>query len=120
MRRVVEVVYTDEFEKWWDDLAEDEQDDVAQVVMLLAERGVALGHPHSSSIASSTLGALRELRIQSGGRPLRVFYIFDPKRQAVLLVGGDKTGNARFYEQMIRKAEKVYGEYLQEMDRKDE
>jgi hypothetical protein len=44
---------------------------------------------------------MRELRVQSGGRPLRVFYAFDPRRSAILLIGGDKTGDGRFYERMI-------------------
>ena len=113
---MIEIVYTDDFEVWWDGIAEGQQDDVAVVVGLLAERGVALGHPYSSAINGSDLGALRELRIQSGGHPLRVLYIFDPKRQAVLLVGGDKTGNARFYEQMTPKAERAYEQYLLETE----
>lgn len=57
---------------------------------------------------------MRELRIQSNGRPLRVFYAFDPKRQAVLLIGGDKTGDARFYDRMIPTAERIWKEYLDE------
>ena len=70
---VVEVVYTDEFERWWDGLTLDHQEDVAFVVRLLEERGVSLGHPYSSSVNGSKLSALRELRIQSQGHPLRVF-----------------------------------------------
>jgi hypothetical protein len=57
---------------------------------------------------------LRELRIQSAGRPLRVLYVFDPKRQAVLLIGGDKTGNDRFYQEMIPRAESIWEAYLRE------
>jgi hypothetical protein len=55
---------------------------------------------------------LRELRIQSAGRPLRAFYAFDPVRQAVLLTGGDKTGNDRFYQKMIAEAAALWSEYL--------
>jgi hypothetical protein len=58
--------------------------------------------------------ALRELRIQSQGRPLRVFYAFDPARQAVVLIGGDKTGDGRFYERMVPVAERIWKEYLDE------
>jgi hypothetical protein len=57
---------------------------------------------------------LRELRIQSVGRPFRVFYAFDPARQAVVLIGGDKTGDARFYERMVPLAERLWKEYLDE------
>jgi hypothetical protein len=110
---MVEVLYTDEFEDWWDALSENEQEDVAVVVGLLEARGVGLGYPHSTAIQASKL-ALRELRIQSGGRPLRVFYAFDPWRQAALLIGGDKTGRDRFYEEMVPKAEKIFEQHLVE------
>jgi hypothetical protein len=83
------------------------------VVLILADRGTRLGLPLSSAIAGSRI-ALRELRIQSEGRALRVFYVFDPARQAVLLIGGDKTGRGRFYRDMIRAAERIYEAYLEE------
>ena len=110
---MVEVVYTDEFAEWWDGLTAEDQEDVAVVVGLLEARGVALGYPYSSAIKGSKFG-LRELRIQSGGRPLRVFYAFDPWRQAALLIGGDKTGRDRFYEEMVPRAEKIFEQYLAE------
>ena len=44
---------------------------------------------------------MRELRVQSGGRPIRVFYAFDPRRMAILLIGGDKTGDDRFYDEHL-------------------
>jgi len=53
---------------------------------------------------------MRELRVQSGGRPVRVFYAFDPRRSAILLIGGDKTGDKRFYETMIPVADRLYDE----------
>jgi hypothetical protein len=60
---------------------------------------------------------MRELRVQSGGRPLRVFYAFDPRRTAILLIGGDKTGNDRFYEVYIPVADRLYDTYLEELRR---
>jgi hypothetical protein len=113
---MVEVVFTDEFEGWWNDLSEDQQEDVAAHVQVLGDRGIALAFPRSSSVRGSRI-ALRELRVQSVGRPLRVFYVFDPSRQAVLLIGGDKTGRDRFYEEMIPIAERIYQEYLRETGR---
>jgi hypothetical protein len=56
---------------------------------------------------------MRELRVQSGGRPLRVFYAFDPVRNAVLLIGGDKTGDDRFYETFVPIADALYDEHLE-------
>jgi hypothetical protein len=50
-----------------------------------------------------------------GGRPLKTFYIFDPRRTAILLIGGDKTGNARFYEEFIPVADAIYDRYLNEI-----
>jgi hypothetical protein len=60
---------------------------------------------------------MRELRIQSGGKPLRSFYAFDPRRTAILLIGGDKTGDDRFYERMIPIADRLYDDYLVELRR---
>ena len=51
---------------------------------------------------------MRELRVQSGGRPLRVFYAFDPRRSAILLIGGDKMGDTRFYERMVLITDDLY------------
>lgn len=108
-----EVIYTDEFGVWFESLTLAEQDRVAFSVGLLEERGVTLPHPHSSSIKGASF-ALRELRTQADGEPLRTFYAFDPSRQAVLLIGGDKTGDDRFYERMIPIAERIWNQYLEE------
>jgi hypothetical protein len=112
---MIEVLGTDEFEVWF--LALDDSDSmaVARVVGLLESRGTTLGFPYSSAI-EGTRYALRELRVQSGGRPLRIFYAFDPLRQAVLLLGGDKTGDNRFYTTMIPIAESIWEVYLREQD----
>jgi hypothetical protein len=66
---VVAVLFTDEFETWWDGLSETEQESVNTVVLLLEARGVALGYPHSSKVAGSRHSHMRELRIQHQGRP---------------------------------------------------
>ena len=58
---------------------------------------------------------MRELRVQSGGRPIRIFYAFDPRRTAILLIGGDKTGNDRFYNEYVPLADDLYSEYLNEL-----
>lgn len=56
---------------------------------------------------------MRELRIQHGGRPYRVLYAFDPRRAAILLLGGDKTGQDRWYEQFVPTADGLYDEHLE-------
>jgi hypothetical protein len=58
---------------------------------------------------------MRELRVQSSGNPLRVFYAFDPRRSAILLIGGDKTGDKRFYKRMIPVADRLYDEHIEEL-----
>jgi hypothetical protein len=107
------VEYADEFGDWWRTLSETEQEDVAAYVGLLEERDVRLGFPHSSSIRGSRHDHMRELRVQSGGKPLRVFYAFDPRRMAILLIGGDKTGDDRFYEVFVPIADRLYDEHIE-------
>lgn len=111
------IEYTDEFGEWWRSLNEGEQEDVAAVVALLEARGPQLPFPFSSGVEGSRHGHMRELRVQSGGKPLRIFYAFDPRRTAILLIGGNKTGDERFYERMIPRADKLYDEYLGELRR---
>ncbi|MGB3642295.1 MAG: type II toxin-antitoxin system RelE/ParE family toxin [Rivularia sp. (in: cyanobacteria)] len=86
-----DIEYTDNFEDWWQTLTEDRQDDVVSVVQLLEEKGTQLTFPYSSGVNGSKHSHMRELPIQSGGNPIRVFYAFDPRRVAILLIGGDKT-----------------------------
>jgi hypothetical protein len=58
---------------------------------------------------------MRELRSQCEGRLLRTFYAFDPRRTAILLIGGDKTGDDRFYDVMVPIVDKIYDNYLKEI-----
>jgi hypothetical protein len=107
-----EIEYTDEFGIWWDELTVEEQESVRASVKLLGELGPQLPFPHSSGISSSRHGNMRELRIQHAGRPFRIFYAFDPRRCAVLLIGADKTGKDRWYEKYVPIADRLYDEHL--------
>jgi hypothetical protein len=109
------VEYTDEFAEWFRDLRKPQQDDVTAAGLLLMEMGPQLPFPYSSGINGSRHAQMRELRVQSGGKPLRIFYAFDPRRSAILLIGGDKTGDDRFYERMIPIADKLYDVYIAEI-----
>ncbi len=113
-----EIEYTDEFHEWWETLTLVEQAAVTYSVDLLIGYGPALDYPHSSKINRSRV-PLRELRSQAAGRPLRTFYAFDPKRRAILLIGGDKTGDDRFYQRLVPLAEKIYRAYLEELGMED-
>ena len=118
MDRVWEVEFTDEFGTWWDSLDADEQESVNNGVELLMAKGPALGRPHADTLKGSRHPNLKELRTQHRGRPLRTFFAFDPRRTAILLIGGDKTGDGRFYERTIPLADNLYDRHLQEL--KDE
>jgi len=109
------VEYTDEFGQWWDTLTEEAQIDVDAVVGLLREYGVDLPFPYSSSVKGSRHAHMRELRIQHRGRPIRVLYAFDPRRMAILLLGGDKTGNKRWYEIYVPQADRLYDQHIAEL-----
>ena len=108
-----DVEYTDEFGDWWATLSEAEQEDITAVVELLEQKGPQLPFPHSSGISNSKHSHMRELRIQHAGRPYRTLYAFDPRRMAILLIGGDKTGNDRWYDENIPLADKLYDEHIE-------
>jgi len=112
-----EVEYTDEFEAWWETLTDAEQASIAAVVGLLEDEGPQLGYPYSSGITSSRHAQMRELRVQHQGRPYRVLYAFDPRRVAILLLGGDKTGNDRWYEEFVPVADRLYDAHVASLKR---
>ena len=113
-----EVEYTDEFNRWRAGLTYRERSRINASIDLLTEYGPRLPFPHSSGVRGSRYGHMRELRVQIGGRPFRVFYAFDPRRSAIVLVGGDKTGDNRFYRRYIPIADRLYDEYVSQL-RKD-
>jgi hypothetical protein len=112
-----EVEFSDEFGGWWDGLTAAEQKSVDFTVSLLQAVGPTLKMPHSSGIQGSRHAHMRELRIQHEGRPYRVLYAFDPRRAAILLIGGDKTGNNRWYEEYVPFADTIYERHLREVER---
>jgi hypothetical protein len=120
-----EVEFTDEFGAWWDGLTEAEQVDVRAEVSLLRPFdpstlrpfGPMLGRPHVDSVASSKHANMKELRVQHRGRPYRVLFAFDPRRTAVLLIGGNKTGKGRWYKEFVPRADRLYDEHLETLRR---
>ena len=107
-----EVEYTDEFEAWWVDLDEGEQIDIDAVVGILEEKGPHPSYPYSSDVRGTKCGSIRELRIQHKGTPYRILYAFDPRRTAILLIGGKKAGGQRWYEKYVPLAERIYEKHL--------
>jgi hypothetical protein len=110
-----EVEGTREFEEWYASLEADDQDAINESIDLLEESGPALGRPHADRVRQSQFPNMKELRTQSKGDPLRTFFAFDPRRTAILLIGGDKTGDDRFYERLVPKADRLYTIYLEEL-----
>lgn len=110
-----EVEYTDEFGLWWNSLNEDEQISVDAVVGMLIEKGALLSFPYSSDVKGSKYGVMRELRIQHKGEPYRILYAFDPRRAAILLIGGNKTGDSNWYNRMIPIADRLFAAHLRQL-----
>jgi hypothetical protein len=109
-----DVERTDEFTQWWERLSEDEQVSVSAIVTVLSERGPNLKRPYVGKLERSKLPNLKELIIQHRGDPYRVLFAFDPRKTAILLLGGKK-GAKGWYVDAIAKAEKLYSDYLKEL-----
>lgn len=107
-----DVEYTDEFGEWWDQLDGDQQQSIAASVELLRQLEPNLPRPHADTLVGSRHSNMKELRTQHQGRPLRTLFAFDPRRSAILLIGGDKTGDDRFYERMLPRADDLYDVHL--------
>ena len=114
-----EVEFTDEFGEWWNGLKETEQVKIDAAVRMLEEYGPDLPFPMSSGVNGSRHSHMRELRVQIHGKPYRVLYAFNPKRAAILLVGGDKTGDEHWYEIHVPRADTLYDQHLQELKRQE-
>ncbi|MDH3207954.1 MAG: type II toxin-antitoxin system RelE/ParE family toxin [Gemmatimonadota bacterium] len=107
-----EVEVTDEWLAWFEGLTADEQEELAASIGLLEARGPHLPFPHSSGVTSSRHSHMRELRSQIHGRPFRTLYAFDPRRVAILLIAGDKTGDDRWYQVFTPRADALYDEHV--------
>jgi hypothetical protein len=102
---------TDEFDSWWQTLTDPEQRKVVASVEALQELGPSAGRPLVDSVEGSRHSNMKELRVT---QTMRIFFAFDPRRVAILLIGGDKAGKTkRFYKRMISQADRIYDEHLQ-------
>lgn len=108
------VSFADEFEPEFDALGEEIQDAILARVLLLAREGPSLGRPHADTLTGSKHANMKELRLSAGGGVWRIAFAFDPDRQAILLVGGDKSGGSekRFYKQLIARADERFDRHL--------
>ncbi|MEB3328420.1 MAG: type II toxin-antitoxin system RelE/ParE family toxin [Candidatus Sericytochromatia bacterium] len=113
------VLTTDEFDTWFSARSPKAQAKLDTHILMLESAGPTLPARYSKPIVTSR-HAVRELRVQVGGDPYRVLRVFDPRRNVILLVGGDKTGDDRWYDKHVPLADKLHDAHLAELDeRKD-
>jgi len=106
-----EVEYTDQLEVWWLTLSAEDQNSIRASVEVLEEQGPALGRPLVDTLKGSRHPNMKELRPTVGN--IRILFAFDPRRMAILLLGGDKTNRWReWYQRMIPIADRLYDDHL--------
>jgi hypothetical protein len=110
---VWDVEFTDQFRAWWETLSVEDQQAIDAAVRVLEERGPALGRPLVDSVEGSRHANMKELRVGT----IRILFAFDPRRAAILLVGGDKRDRWKeFYAEMIPLADKLFEEHLKDVE----
>lgn len=110
-----EVEVSDEFLAWYRDLIQAERASVAAAVELLELHGPELARPHVDTLRGSRFPDLKELRVQQRGRPFRILFAFDPRRNAYLILGEEKTGDKNWYVDAIRRVDAIYAQHLKEI-----
>jgi hypothetical protein len=107
----------DEFEPEFNDLPEEVQTDILALARLLQQFAPRLGRPRVDTLDGSRHANMKELRLAAADGEWRVAFAFDPKRRAILLGSGDKSGGSqkRFYRELIRKADYRFDAHLQRL-----
>ena len=108
------VLLADEFEPEFFALGRNVQDEILVLTRLLQQFGPKLGRPRVDTLKDSRHANMKELRFDAANGVWRVAFAFDPKRRAILLVAGDKSGGSqkRFYRELIRKADERFEAHL--------
>lgn len=106
---------TDDYLKWFETLDVGQQEAIRTDIEILEKMGPSLGRPYVDSIKGSKHSNMKELRTMHARRHIRSFFAFDPRRTAILLIGGDKTGDKAFYDRMIPLADRLFDQYLKEI-----
>ncbi len=107
-----------DFEKWLLALEESIRNELLANFSLLEKFGPTLGRPRVDTVKGSKYPNMKELRIQHRGKPWRVLFAFDPKRSAILLTGGNKGADERWYKINIPVADKRFEEHLNNLGTK--
>jgi hypothetical protein len=111
----------DEFEPEFDELHENVQTEILALSRLLQQFGPQLGRPRVDTLNGSRHANMKELRFSANDGEWRVAFAFDPKRKAILLVAGDKSGGSekKFYKQLIAKADKRFDAHLSRLKQRE-
>ena len=115
------VRFHDEFEHEFEALPADVQDALLAHARVLARIGPTLGRPQVDTLTGSKHENMKELRFQAADGVWRVAFAFDPVREAILLVAGDKSGGSekRFYRSLIARADRRFDAHLLAVGRKN-
>lgn len=106
-------------EEWLEALPDDQYADVMAAIKYLKENGPTAGRPFIDRIHHGKYHNLKELRPTDSAEHIRILFIFDPRRNAIMLLGGDKSGNwKKWYKKNIPLAEDIYEDHLKTLDRK--
>jgi hypothetical protein len=119
MYMVWSVFLHEEFEQWFDSQDEALKEAIAAILDVLEEEGPRLGRPYVDTVKGSAFTNMKELRVQYAGEPWRLLFAFDPERTAIILLGGSKQGNKRWYEENIPTADKRFAEHLEQLKKKE-
>jgi hypothetical protein len=108
---------TEEIAEMIKKLDEDAKEAILKCLLILQEIGPSLGRPYVDTINESKHKNMKELRIQNRQRLFRILFAFDPDRKAILLIGGDKRGEKRFYQKMIPIADALFDKHMEKWRR---
>jgi hypothetical protein len=111
-----DVQFDDEFSAWLISLKRDVRNEIIAATNLLREHGPQLGRPYVDTLEDSTFPNMKELRVQFRGDPWRILFAFDPERAAILLVGGNKRGDKRWYKKNLPIAEERFRRHLKRLN----
>lgn len=107
-----EINRTGEFDDLWETWDEQVQNKMTEIIEILEEKGPLLARPYADAVYGSRHSNMKELRVQVSGKPWRIFFVFDPNQEGILLIGGTKQGDDRFMETMVPIADGIYDTHL--------
>jgi hypothetical protein len=111
-----DVEFPSQFETWWNSLSPDERVETSAKVERFQERGPTLPRPHTDVIPTSRHANMKELRGKAEDRHRRVLYALAPRRAALLLLGGDKSGDPKWYNKSVPIADDLFDQHLNNSD----